>query len=179
MDKKCTVLLIDDEEDIPSSLRRTFRVLGHCDVLTTTSPKQVLEIVAQRKIDLIISDHRMPEMEGVLLKKVKEISPDTVRILLSGYSDFDALIGAINEGEVFRFISKPWDNNNLMSTVQMALKQRDTMKFVGSIVNKLQLQVQKGEALKVETSQDARNVRIRMEVNDALVSQEETLRWSI
>ncbi|MBF0486189.1 MAG: response regulator [Candidatus Omnitrophica bacterium] len=173
MDEKYLVLLVDDEEAILSTLRRLFMILENCEVLSTTSPKEALEIVSKRKVDLIISDHRMPEMSGVfLLKKIKSASPETLRILLSGYSDFNALVDAINEGEIYRFISKPWNNDAFLNTIRVALKQRDTMKLVNNLIGKMQ-QMPIAKSFKVETSPDSRNVSIKREMDEAVVSHEE------
>ncbi|HPS20075.1 MAG TPA: response regulator [Candidatus Omnitrophota bacterium] len=173
MEKKYSILLIDDEESILHALERLFHRLSDCNILTETDPEKALEIVSKQSIDLVISDQRMPVMEGVkLLKKVKEISPDTLRILLSGYSDIDLLVGAINEGEVFRFVSKPWDNEGLLSMVQFALKQRTIMGVVGSVINKMQQHVESQAVFKIKTVHDTRNVRIRMEVDETIASPE-------
>jgi len=118
-DLKPTLLAIDDEERILRSLAMLFR--GAYDFHMTTDPQQALSLVASRRVHVIISDQRMPIMRGAdLLKLVKEKSPNTMRILLTGYSELEAVVASVNEGEIFRFINKPWDANELRDTVKQA-----------------------------------------------------------
>ena len=120
-----TLLFVDDEENIQRSLQRVFHREGY-NILTASSGKEGLEKIAQNKVDLILSDHKMPQMTGVeFLKEAKKVSPDTVRIILTGYADVQAAMDAINQGEVYRFITKPWDDQDLKLTVKRALQQRD------------------------------------------------------
>ena len=127
--KKARVLLIDDEERILTALKSLFRDRYH--VFTTTDGHKALDFIRRYHMHVIVSDQRMPEMVGVeLLRQSKDISPRSVRILLTGYSDLAAIVGSINDGEVYRFISKPWDNNDLQTTiaeaVTIALELADT-----------------------------------------------------
>lgn len=122
---KPAILFVDDEENILSSLVRLFRKEDY-EVLTATSGADGLKIMESRDISLVISDHRMPGMTGVdFLARVKDISPDTIRIMLTGYADLEAAISAINKGEVYRFISKPWNDEELKLTVRQSLDYRD------------------------------------------------------
>ncbi len=119
MTTKPTVLFIDDEERIVRSLRMLFR--GRCEIFATVDPHHALDIVRRERVHVVVSDQRMPIMRGVeLLRQVKEISPNTMRILLTGYSELEAVVASVNEGEIFRFISKPWDPVELQETVQRA-----------------------------------------------------------
>ncbi|UXI70383.1 response regulator [Tahibacter amnicola] len=116
---KPKVIFIDDEERMVRSLERMFR--GRYDVIATTNPQQVLDLVRTERIHVVVSDHRMPEMTGVdLLTEVRTISPSTLRILLTGYADLAAVIGSINDGEIFRFLRKPWDEGELRKKVDDA-----------------------------------------------------------
>lgn len=116
---KPTLLCIDDEERILRSLAMLFR--GSYDFHMTTDPQQALNLIASQRVHVIISDQRMPIMRGAdLLKLVKEKSPNTMRLLLTGYSELDAVVASVNEGEIFRFINKPWDATELRQTVQQA-----------------------------------------------------------
>jgi len=118
-ERKPTLLLVDDEERILRSLAMLFR--GRYELLTTTDPQEALNIVKQRRIDVIVSDQRMPIMRGAdLLREVKELSPNTMRLLLTGYSELDSVVASVNEGEIFRFINKPWDAQELKATVAQA-----------------------------------------------------------
>ena len=92
-------------------------------------------------IDLVISDYRMPEITGVeLLKKVKEKYPATIRIILSGYADINSVVSAINEGQIYRFCHKPWDNDNLKITVRQSLEYHDLQKENRILMRKIQKQ---------------------------------------
>jgi len=119
------VLIVDDEEYILNSLKRLLRNEKYA-VLTTVSPQEAIEIVSREKISLIIVDYRMPQLNGVeLLKKIKAVSEDTLRIILTGYTDTQIAVQAINEGEVYRFISKPWNDDELKIIISQALAQYD------------------------------------------------------
>ena len=127
--RKARVLFIDDEERILTALKGLFRDRYH--VFTTTDGNKALDFIRKHAMHVIVSDQRMPLMLGVdLLRQSKEISPRSVRILLTGYSDLAAIVGSINDGEVYRFISKPWDNNDLQTivveAVTIALELADT-----------------------------------------------------
>jgi serine/threonine-protein kinase len=114
--KKAKLLFVDDEERILTALRSVFR--NHYNVFTASSGPEAMEFMKRFNPHVVISDQRMPEMTGVeFLRQVKDIAPHTVRILLTGYSDLASIVGSINDGEVFRFVSKPWDNNEIQKTI--------------------------------------------------------------
>jgi serine/threonine-protein kinase len=115
------VLFVDDEERILTALKNIFRSKYH--VLTAANGQEALDFIKKFKIPVIVSDQRMPGMQGVeLLRRAREISPDSVRILLTGYSDLASIVGSINDGEVYRFISKPWDNQELQTVIAEAVE---------------------------------------------------------
>jgi diguanylate cyclase len=115
-----TLLLVDDEEDIGAALERLLRRDGYT-ILRATSGKEGLERLAQHEVGVIISDQRMPEMSGVeFLTQVKELYPQTIRIILSGYADLDSVTEAINRGAIYKFFVKPWDNNTLRADIMEA-----------------------------------------------------------
>jgi serine/threonine protein kinase len=117
---KARILFVDDEERILSALKTIFRSKYH--VLTAANGHEALEFVRKFKIPVIVSDQRMPGMLGVeLLRRARELTPDSVRILLTGYSDLASIVGSINDGEVYRFISKPWDNQELQHVIAEAM----------------------------------------------------------
>jgi response regulator RpfG family c-di-GMP phosphodiesterase len=119
-----TLLFVDDEPSILSALRRLFRPHGY-RILVAESGAAGLAILAQEHVDLIISDMRMPEMDGAtFLKQVRQQWPNTVRILLTGYADVTSTVAAINEGEIYRYISKPWDDDEIVKTVREALERQ-------------------------------------------------------
>lgn len=114
--KKAKLLFVDDEERILNALRSVFR--ANYNVFTASSGPEAMEFLKRFRPHVVISDQRMPEMTGVeFLRQVKDFAPQTVRILLTGYSDLASIVGSINDGEVFRFISKPWDNAEIQKTI--------------------------------------------------------------
>jgi serine/threonine-protein kinase len=116
---KPRVLFVDDEERILTALKTIFRSKYH--VLTAANGQEALDFVRKFRIPVIVSDQRMPGMQGVeLLRRARDLSPDSVRILLTGYSDLASIVGSINDGEVYRFVSKPWDNQELQQIVAEA-----------------------------------------------------------
>ncbi|MBP5947446.1 MULTISPECIES: HD domain-containing phosphohydrolase [Pseudomonas] len=118
------VLLVDDEESILNSLRRLLRSQPY-DVLLATSGAQALEMLTQQPVDLVMSDARMPNMDGAtLLARVHELYPATTRIMLTGYADPAAIIKAINEGRIDRYISKPWNDEEMLLTLRQALEHQ-------------------------------------------------------
>ena len=122
MDEKI-ILCVDDEIDVLNALRRELRKVAD-EVLTATSGKEGLEVLASREVAVVISDMRMPEMDGAqFLHGVLELQPETFRILLTGYSDIDATIAAVNEGEIHRFLQKPWQSQALHLAVNQGLER--------------------------------------------------------
>jgi serine/threonine-protein kinase len=116
---KTRVLFVDDEERILNALRILFR--DDYDVVTATSGAAAIEALKANPTQIVVSDQRMPGMAGVeVLREVRKASPRTVRILLTGYSDLAALVGSINEGEVFRFVKKPGDNDEIRAVLKEA-----------------------------------------------------------
>jgi two-component system probable response regulator PhcQ len=118
------IMLVDDEKNILSSLSRALRN-EHWKIESFTSAAEALRRAEVSNFELFISDFRMPEMNGVeFLSAVKQIQPQSMRLILSGYTDLDALLGAINDAEIYRFLSKPWQDYELISTVEKALHFR-------------------------------------------------------
>jgi two-component system probable response regulator PhcQ len=116
-----TVLCVDDDPDIVASVARFLRIDGH-DVVTCTSPVQALAVLGARAVAVMVSDYEMPEMTGVeLAVKARRLQPETVRILLTGRGTLDTAVEGINVGEVFRFLSKPFDPAALRREVQAAI----------------------------------------------------------
>lgn len=120
-----TLLLVDDEQNIVSALKRLLRRDGY-EILTANSGADGLAILAKNKVDVIISDQRMPGMTGVeFLSAVKENYPNTIRMVLSGYTELKSVTDAINEGAVFRFLTKPWDDEKLRECVKEAFQYKN------------------------------------------------------
>jgi putative two-component system response regulator len=122
--KKNSLLIVDDEIMVVRSLVRALDN-GKYDFLFTADVKEALDILGSTPVDVIISDQRMPDMTGLeLLMKAKALQPTAVRILMSGYSDIDIVIAAINEGRIYQYVAKPWDNDKLVETVAAAVLQK-------------------------------------------------------
>ena len=122
---KYRLLLVDDESGIVKALTRVFRQENY-EVITAGSGKEALERLAEGAVHLVISDFMMPGMNGAqFLHEVKQRSPETIRIMLTGHANTDAVMGAINEGAVYKFILKPWNDDDLRVTVALALEQFD------------------------------------------------------
>lgn len=124
--KPFTLLFIDDEANILSSLKRLFRPHGY-RILTAESGPAGLELLGNdpQGVDVVVSDMRMPGMSGAeVLEQVRAKSPDTARILLTGYADISSTIAAINRGEIYRYIAKPWNDEEIVTTVRDALERK-------------------------------------------------------
>ncbi|MGE0268654.1 MAG: ATP-binding protein [Candidatus Omnitrophota bacterium] len=127
MSKEINVLFLDDEENILNSLKRLF-ISESYGVVVTTNAEEALDIIGREKIKVVISDQRMPHITGVeFLTKVKAKNPDIMRILFTGYTDLQAAEDAINIGEVYRFINKPWNGPDLKTSVQEAINHYNLM----------------------------------------------------
>lgn len=115
------LLLVDDEADILDSLKRTFR--HDYEVFTANSGTEGIKLLKSEKFDLIISDQRMPDITGdALLKFAMQVQPEAIRILLTGYSDMESLVRCVNEAGLYKYISKPWEPEDLRLTVVRALE---------------------------------------------------------
>jgi response regulator RpfG family c-di-GMP phosphodiesterase len=113
------ILFVDDEERILRSLALQFR--RQYQVLTESDPRRALQRLQSEPVDILVSDQRMPQMSGAeLLAQAREIAPQTLRILLTGYSDLDAAVAALNGGGIFRYLTKPWDQQEMAFTLRQA-----------------------------------------------------------
>lgn len=122
------IMIVDDEPNILSSLTRALRQESDWEVETYEIPDEALKRIQTANFELVISDYRMPDMSGVeFLSEVRKIQPEAMRLILSGFTDLDALLGAINKAEIYRFICKPWDNFDLISTLKNALAHREAL----------------------------------------------------
>jgi diguanylate cyclase (GGDEF)-like protein/PAS domain S-box-containing protein len=115
-----TLLLVDDDVNVLSALHRLFRHDGY-RILTALSPAEGFELLALHQVHVIVCDQRMPIMSGTeFLSKVKEMYPDTIRIILSGYTGLEAVLDSINRGAIYRFYTKPWDDTQLRDNIRLA-----------------------------------------------------------
>lgn len=125
-----TILCVDDEPSILSSLKRDLRGEDY-EVITATSGEEALDLLRKDEVSLVISDQRMLSMTGVeLLQKVREVSPDTVRVLLTGHLEIETAVAAINKGEVYRYLFKPWEKEDLLMTVKQSLEKLELVRLV-------------------------------------------------
>ena len=109
------ILLVDDETRILRALKALFR---DCGVAVTTDAVNAAKIARAHDVDVVICDQRMPAMTGVeVLRELRTLHPRAIRLLLTGYSDLKAVLGSVNEGEVWRFVNKPWNNAELRALV--------------------------------------------------------------
>jgi len=121
------ILIVDDEPANLRSLARLFR--EQYQVLTAESGAEALKLLEQHDVALLITDQRMPVMTGIeLLKKTASLRPRMVRMILTGYTDIEALVEAINCGQVYRYVTKPWNNDELRLTVKRAMEHFETNK---------------------------------------------------
>ncbi len=119
-----TLLCLDDEPHILSSLRRLFRPLGY-EIFVFEQGSEALKLLETRDIDVIVSDMRMPGMDGAeFLHQAAKLRPDSIRILLTGYTDMESAITAINEGKIYRYTQKPWNDQDMQLLVQQAMQYR-------------------------------------------------------
>lgn len=117
------VLFVDDEKNVLNSLNRLCADT-EMKILNASNAGEALNFFSQEEISVIVSDNQMPGMKGVdLLSKIKDISPDTLKILITGHANLTVAVDAINKGEVFRFILKPWDNNELLRVIEEAVQR--------------------------------------------------------
>lgn len=135
-----TLLCVDDERIILRTLQRLFRGKPY-KIITAESAKEALLIIEKTSVDVIVSDMRMPEMDGAtLLEKIAKSNPETYRIVLSGFADFESTVAAINLGKIHRFVNKPWENESLVNAIEEGLHLRSLTKENQRLKNKIQAQ---------------------------------------
>lgn len=148
------ILLLDDESNVLSALKRVFRQ-EHYDVVTCQNPQQALDLLSRESFNLIISDYMMPGMNGgEVLKQARAHYPDMIRIMLTGHADVNAVVSAVKTGAVYKFILKPWNDDDLRVTVALALEQ--------------QALIEKNKALRLENQAKSREVEqlVKISVNN-------------
>lgn len=133
-----TLLLVDDEEDIGAALTRLLRPYGY-KILRAKSGQEGLALLTQNEVGVVVSDQRMPVMTGVeFLTQVRELYPDTVRIVLSGYADLDSVTEAINRGAIYKFLTKPWDNETLCANIMEAFRHYELTREKEQLMQEIQ-----------------------------------------
>lgn len=124
MPRRHTILIVDDEPDVVRSVKDLLRL--DYNVLGVTNADEAVKLMRENEIDVVMTDQRMPEMTGVeLLAKIKGPHPEATRLLFTGYADIRAVIEAINQGNVYRYITKPWDPDELQSIIREACERHD------------------------------------------------------
>lgn len=127
-EKKHTVLCVDDEENILKALKRVLRKEDYT-LLTANSAEEGLEVLKETPVHLVLSDQRMPGMDGTeFLAEIKELYPETIRIILSGYTEIGSITESINKGHIYKFFLKPWNDENLKLEISKALDQYDLIR---------------------------------------------------
>ncbi|MHC4872080.1 MAG: response regulator [Planctomycetota bacterium] len=122
---KPAILFIDDEESILNALKRLLRKEPY-KVFTATSAEEAYGIIEKENVKVVVSDQRMPEIEGTqFLSSVKEKWPETVRVILSGYAEVSSVVDAINSGEIYRFLAKPWNDDDLKTSINQCFENYD------------------------------------------------------
>lgn len=148
---KPRILYVDDEEANLRALARALRKEPF-ELLTARSAAEALELLERTPVDVVVSDERMPGMSGSeFLNRVCKKYPETVRIILTGYADFDTALRAINEGEVYRFLKKPIDPTELALTLHQAIKQKEMLRKSRRALRKVKQQAAVIEELERET----------------------------
>lgn len=167
-----TLLFVDDEKSILSSLKRLFRPLGY-RIFTAQSGAEGLNILKKEEIDLVLSDMRMPEMDGAqFFEKAAANWPKTMRILLTGYADITSTIEAINKGKIYSYFSKPWEDNSILLSVRHALDVKGLEKEREGL---LEMIVVKNNKLKELNTSLEDKVELRTaELKQALLKQEKS-----
>lgn len=123
------IVLVDDEDMVVTSIKSFLTLETDYEVVGFTSPAEALSYVESNKVDVVVSDYLMPNMDGIsFLAKVKEIQPEATRILLTGYADKENAIKAINDVGLFQYIEKPWENEDLKIILRNGLEKRLLMK---------------------------------------------------
>ena len=131
------ILIVDDEPSVLNSLKRTLR--KEHDVILSQDGFSAIQVLNEQEIAVIIADQRMPKMNGVtLLEKAMEIQPDTARILVTGYSDIQAVIDAINEGNVYYYIHKPWEPEDVRLIIRQAIDRYNLVQTNRSLVAEIE-----------------------------------------
>ncbi len=137
MADKIKVLYVDDEVHNLQSFKATFR--RTFDVFIAESGAEGLKVFMENEIDIILTDQRMPGMTGIeLLVEIRKVNPEPMRILLTGYSDINAVIDAINKGQVYRYLNKPWQEEELKNTIESAFEVYHLRRENKELVHKLE-----------------------------------------
>ncbi len=171
-EEPATIMLVDDEEIALASLRGLFTLETDYDVLAFSNPVEAIEEARRRPIDLVICDYLMPQMTGIeALKAMREIQPEMVRVLLTGFADKENTIRAINELDLFQYLEKPWDNQQLLLIVERGLQQRSLRRQLLEKVKELDRLVAEHRDLKERHSALERELEMAARVQRSLLPE--------
>ena len=156
-EEKVRILFLDDEKSVLNALKRSLRKEGY-KITLTSEPQEALRIIGEENIEIVVSDHLMPEMTGIeFFALASRLHPNVVRIMLTGQADVDLAIQAINEGQVHRFLTKPWDDGQLKFILRDAAREVEVRRRVSA-----------KEMKKTETLED-RHPTIRRDSTGAII----------
>ena len=132
------IVLVDDEEMVVTSIKSFLTLETDYDVVGFTTPAEALSYIEANKVDVVVSDYLMPDMDGIsFLAKVKDLQPEATRILLTGYADKENAIKAINDVGLYQYIEKPWENEDLKIVLRNGLEKRILMKRLEDKINEV------------------------------------------
>lgn len=156
VDRGC-LLIVDDERFVLNALTRLLRRDQH-DIVTVEAPTQALDVLRERPVGVIVSDYRMPEMDGVqFLRQARDVAPEAIRIILSGYAEIHAILSAVNDGGIHKYLTKPWNDEQLRLEIKAGFDQ-----YVLAKTNRLlqeTLQCRNEELLALTSSLEAEQAR--------------------
>lgn len=166
---RARILLVDDEASILASLQRVLRRERY-DLVTAQCVTEARRCIKGTEFDLIVSDHRMPDGTGIeLLEQVRRDWPETIRIILSGYSEVGVLIKAINEGAIYKYLTKPWDDEELRINIRHALEQRELANENRRLAAEVRMQNQQLVELNEQLRQRASDAQIGLNMAQLLI----------
>jgi len=173
MDNRATsILIVDDDELVLSSLRGVFSLQTDYNLLEATDPTKALELVERTPLDVVISDFLMPQMNGIdFLKEVSRLQPDAVRLLLTGYADKENAIRAINEVGLYQYLEKPWDNQALLMIIRNALEEKSLRKQLSEKVGALDKLLSEHDKLSDRTRSLERELEMAARVQRSLLPE--------
>lgn len=160
-----TILLVDDEANILSALTRLLRPAGY-NILRAGSGREGLELLAQHEVGVIVSDQRMPEMTGAeFLHKAHERYPDTIRIMLSGYTELNSVTDAINHGAIYKFLTKPWEDDLLRANIEEAFQRHEMKRENDLLKHELEKRVEEKTR---EVTRNLKTLQVSQEILESL-----------
>lgn len=140
LDKNATIVIVDDEEMVLTSINSFLTLETTYTVKTFTSAKEALAYIEKGPVDLVVSDYLMPEMDGIsFLAAVRDLRPEVPRIILTGYADKENAIKAINNVGLFQYIEKPWDNDDILIIFRNGLEKQKLMKRLNKKIQEINL----------------------------------------